>query len=139
MTQFDHMLRCFTQKNDDEPIIKDNPQKEDNTKKVKRNGDNDDPKKEDQPKNKDGSKNAEGPKNEHSPKDWKEKNVNQKRLTFTATAQATFPLDYPSKNDLRPAMRIIVETENRNPHVKNMICGKVQKLKTTFWMQRRLM
>ena len=30
MTQFDHMLHCFTPKNDDEPIIKDNPRKENN-------------------------------------------------------------------------------------------------------------
>ena len=54
------------------------------------------------------------------------------RPTFTATAHATFPLDYPSMNDLRPAMMLIVETGNRNPHVKNIICGNAQKSKTTF-------
>ena len=61
------------------------------------------------------------------------------KLTSTATAPATFPPDYNSKNDLRLVMMFIVETENRNPHVKNMICGKAQKSKTTFERQRRLM
>ena len=61
------------------------------------------------------------------------------RLTFTATAHATFPLDYHSKNDLRPAMMFIVENGKRNPHVKKMICGNAQNSKTTFVMQRRFM
>ena len=61
------------------------------------------------------------------------------RPTFTATAHATFPLDYPSMNDLRPAMMFIVEARNRNPHVKNMICSNAQKSKTRFVMKRRLM
>ena len=52
----------------------------------------------------------------------------------------TFPLDYHSKNDLRPSIMFIVETANRNPHVKkDIICDKAQKLKTTFGMQRHLM
>ena len=68
------------------------------------------------------------------------------RPTFTATAQATFPLDYPSMNDLRPAMMFIVETRNRSPHVKNIICGNICKAKTInvklyimFWLDFRNM
>ena len=61
------------------------------------------------------------------------------RPTFTATAHATFSLDYPSMNDLRPAMMLIVETGKSNPHVKNINCGKAQKSKTTFGMQRQPM
>ena len=60
------------------------------------------------------------------PKRWKRKKKSTRklktaqkwRLTFTATAHATFPLDYPSKNDLRPTIMFIIETGNRNPHVK---------------------
>ena len=50
-------------------------------------------------------------------------------LTFTATAQMTFPLDYHSKNDLRPLIMFNVET------------GKTlfATLKMTFGMQRHLM
>ena len=51
----------------------------------------------------------------------------------------TFPLDYHSKNDLRPLIMFIVETGNRNPHVKKHDLGKAQKSKMTFGMQRQLM
>ena len=46
------------------------------------------------------------------------KTAQKKMLTFTATAHATFPLDYHSKNDHRLVMMFIVETGNRNPHDK---------------------
>ena len=66
----------------------------------------------------------------------KEKKATQKlktaqkwRLTFTATAHATFPLAYPSKNDLIPAMMFVVETGNRNPHVKKHDLRQRAKIK----------
>ena len=55
------------------------------------------------------------------------------RLTFTATAHATFPPDYHSKNDLRPVMMFIVETGNRNPHVKKYDLRQSAKVKDTIW------
>ena len=39
------------------------------------------------------------------------------RLTFTATAHATCPLEYHSKDDLRSVMIYIVEPGNKTPHV----------------------
>ena len=54
-------------------------------------------------------------------------------------ANVTFPLEYHSKNDLRPVMMFTVETGNRNPHVKKYDLGKAQKPKIIFGMQRRLM
>ena len=36
-------------------------------------------------------------------------------------------------------MMFIVETGNRNPHIKKVIGGKAQKSKTKFRMQRQLM
>ena len=66
----------------------------------------------------------------------KEKKATQKlktaqkwRLTFTATAHATFPLAYPSKNDLIPAMMFVVETGNRNPRVKKHDLQQRTKIK----------
>ena len=42
----------------------------------------------------------------------------------------TFPLDYHSKNDLRPFIMFNVETENRNPHIKkDIICD----IKDNIW------
>ena len=64
------------------------------------------------------------------------KAAQKRRFTFTATAYATFILEYYSKNDLRLVMMFIVETVKSNPHVKNINCGKAQKSKTTFGMQR---
>ena len=50
------------------------------------------------------------------------KNVNPKiensRKVKNYLDHATFPLDYHSKNDLKLVMMFIVETRNRNPHVK---------------------
>ena len=62
----------------------------------------------------------------------------ERRLTFTARAHSTFPLAYHSKNDLRLVIMFIFETRNWNPHDENTICGKAQKPKTTFGMQRLL-
>ena len=62
-----------------------------------------------------------------TPKMWKaqklkttqkmEKKKKSTQKLKTATAHATFPPDYHSKNALRPVMMFIVETGNRNPHV----------------------
>ena len=57
------------------------------------------------------------------------KTAQRGRLAFTATAHATFPVDYPSKNDLRPAMMIIVETGKRNPYVKKHDSRQRAKIK----------
>ena len=57
---------------------------------------------------------------------------------FTATAHATFPLDYQSKNDLWLVMIFIVETRNKNPYFKKtMFRGKASRSKMIFGMQRR--
>ena len=55
------------------------------------------------------------------------------RPTFTATAHATFPLDYHSINDLRLVMMFIVETGNRNPHVKKHDLQQSAKIKEDIW------
>ena len=44
----------------------------------------------------------------------------------------TFPLDYHSKNDLSPLIMFIVETGNRNPHVKNHDLRQSAKIKDDF-------
>ena len=69
------------------------------------------------------------------PKKWKKKKVDQriedcsKVKTFTATAHMTFPLNYHSKNDLRPLIMFIVETGNRNPHVRKHDLRQSAKIK----------
>ena len=45
----------------------------------------------------------------------------------------TFPLDYHSKNDLRPLIMFIVETGNRNPHVKKHDLRQSAKIKDDIW------
>ena len=44
--------------------------------------------------------------------------IEDSRNVKTYLYHATFPLDYHSINDLRLVMMFIVETGNRNPHVK---------------------
>ena len=51
----------------------------------------------------------------------------------------TFPLDYHSKNDLRPLMMFIVETGNRNPHVKKHDLRQSAKIKDDLQMHNRKM
>ena len=71
---------------------------------------NKDQQKKDYPKNKDSLKNWEDPKNEDSPKNKENRRIDstselkkaQKwRLTLTAAAPATFPLDHCWKNELQ--------------------------------------
>ena len=59
------------------------------------------------------------------------------RLIFTATAHATFPLDYHSKIGLRLVMMFIVETRNRTPHVKKHDLRQSAKIKDGIWNAKR--
>ena len=91
-------------------------------------------------KNKDGPKIAEGPKNEHDPKEGKGKKGNlkiedsSKVKTYSWCHSICDFSPWLSQQEWPwPVMMFIVETGNRNPHVKKHDLRQSAKIKDNIW------
>ena len=122
-------------KNKDKPMFKDNSKKKDKTKETPQTMDTT-PKIPMSQKMKTTKKIKTIPKIQKAPKRKRTQNRVNLQIEDCSKVKTYLYCDYHSKNDLWSLMMFIVETGHTDPH---MICGKAQKSKTTFGIQRRLM